>query len=76
MLYLNKSRLNGFYVTNIVTIVFEFPLHNQLTSNLQNTMAVFSFELDLKIFHGDVACLRNNSEKFKICWSEKDVDNE
>ena len=64
----------AFYVTNIVTATFEFPLHNWLARNPKDTVGVFCFELDLKILHGDVACPSN--EKFKIRWFEEDVNDE
>jgi hypothetical protein len=46
----------------------------QLARDPEDTVAVFCFELDLKILHRDVAC--PNGEKFKVRWFEEDVDDE
>jgi hypothetical protein len=56
------SAAEAFYVTNIVTAAFEFLLHNWLARNPEDTMAIFCFELDLKILHEDIAC--PSGEKF------------
>ena len=42
------SIVAAFYVTNIVTIAFEFPLHNRLERNPKDIVAIFCFEMDLK----------------------------
>ena len=43
----------AFYITNSVVVASEFPLHNHLASNPSDMVAVFRFELDLPVLHGD-----------------------
>jgi hypothetical protein len=64
----------AFYVTNDIATTFEFPLHNYLAKDPEDTVAVFCFELDLEILHGDLP--PPSRETFKVCWFEQDVNDE
>ena len=53
---------------------FEFELHNDFINNLDDTVAVFRFELDLQVLYGNVPLLNNRGRRFKMRWFEKGVN--
>jgi hypothetical protein len=64
----------AFYATNSVTAAFEFPLHNRLSMNPEDTVVVFCFELNLRVLHGDIPA--PSGETFKVHWFEVGVEDE
>ena len=60
----------AFYVTNDVASAFEFPLHNRLARDPQDTVAVLCFEVDLQILHGDLPT--PSGKLFDVLWFESD----
>jgi hypothetical protein len=68
------SPFPAFYVTNDIATAFEFPLHNHVAKDPEDTVAIFCFELDLGILHGDLPS--PSGEPFKVRWFEQDVDDE
>lgn len=62
----------AFYVTNDIASAFEFPLHNRLAQDPQDTVAVFCFEADLQVLHGDLPT--PSGKIFDVLWFELSVD--